>query len=107
MQLQPVSTIAIDLIQSEYGGIVRSRPSHGARRNYGYSPRMDIRSIAQERPIGREWDRFLDAVAAPQVADNALFDGISDEDADQIERAVVDELARRGYLANSRRLLVP
>lgn len=63
---------------------------------------MDIKSIAQERLGGPEWQRFVAAAEALQEADAALFEGVADQDADEIERAVVDELARRGYLAHTR-----
>lgn len=63
---------------------------------------MDIKSIAQERLNGPEWQKFLAALEALQEADGALFEGIADDDAEEIERAVVDELARRGYLAHER-----
>ncbi len=53
---------------------------------------------------GPEWQRFLAAVEALQEADAALFEGIADHDAEEIERAVVDELARRGYLAHTREI---
>jgi len=63
---------------------------------------MNIKSIAQERLSGPEWQRFVAACEAMQEAEGALFEGVADDDAEQIDRAVVDELARRGYLAHER-----
>lgn len=75
---------------------------------------MDIISIAQERLSGPEWVAFIEglgiAIADRAVGEDSfwravdyakapLFDGIADEDADQIEAAVQAELAARGIEA--------
>ena len=78
-----------------------------------YADSMDIISIAQERLSGPDWTDFLaaldivqrDRVAgeeafwhAVDMATAHLFDGIADEDADQIEAAVNAELVRRNLI---------
>lgn len=81
---------------------------------------MDIISIAQERLEGPEWTDFLAALdviqkdrsagddafwRAVDMAKAHLFDGIADEDAEQIEAAVMAELRRRGLIDPSGELV--
>jgi hypothetical protein len=74
---------------------------------------MDIQSIAHERINGPEWFAFLEGLGiaiadlsagaaafqrAVDIAKAPLFDGVTEEDGEQIEAAVMAELATRGVL---------
>lgn len=57
---------------------------------------MDIKSIANERLNGPEWQAFLQALGTVEATREALMEGVADEDAEEIHRAIQAELARRG-----------